>query len=305
MDEKLAWQHLHPRHSVRTALSGDWPGRLLRGELVIDDGFVRDFVGLETEAIPWAARRAVLQRLHHDLAVVSFSHGWGSPDQPDQEEALFLLRQWQTESDLFVFALIDGPFSVAAKAWGWEPALVRLAQASPDTLRFMAETVVEQLEFVQHLTAAGADGILVGDDIAFRRSTYVKPAALRQSYFPYLTALVEGCQEAGLPVVFHSDGNLWDVLEDLAATGINGLQGLEPAAGMSLAAVRDRVGPELCLWGNVDVGWLAQPRPAAEITAEVQRLLTPLAGTPVILGTSGGLMAGLPTANVEAMVSAR
>jgi uroporphyrinogen-III decarboxylase len=70
---------------------------------------------------------------------------------------------------------------------------------------------------------------------------------------------------------------------------------------MSLAGVRAKVGPELCLWGNVDVGWLAQPRPAAEISAEVNRLLLPVAGSPVILGTSGGLMAGLSGGNVEAL----
>ncbi len=295
---------LAPRRAVQRALAGQWPGRLLRGELAIDDAFVRDFVGLEGEAIPWAARQAVLQRLRHDLAVVSFSHGWGSPVQPDEQEALFLLREWRSESDLFVFALVDGPFSAAAKAWGWEQALVRLTRPTPDVPRFMAEAVVEQAEFVQRLAAAGADGILLGDDIAYRRSAYVQPAALRQSYFPYLTVLVESCQRAGLPAVFHSDGNLWEILEDLVASGINGLQGLEPAAGMSLAGVRAKVGPELCLWGNVDVGWLAQPRPAEEITAEVQRLLAPLAGTPVILSTSGGLMAGLPGVNVEAMFGA-
>ncbi|MBE2234027.1 MAG: hypothetical protein IAE85_11080 [Anaerolinea sp.] len=292
------------RRAVQRALAGQWPGRLLRGELAIDDPFVRDVVGLEGEAIPWAARHALLQRLRHDLAVVPFSHGWGSPEQPDPQEALFLLRTWQQESDLFVFALVDGPFSMAVKAWGWEQALMKLTRPTADLPYFMAEAVVEQAEFIQRLAEAGADGILLGDDIAYRRSVTVRPAALRQSYFPYLTVLVDACQRAGLPVVFHSDGNLWEVLDDLLATGINGLQGLEPAAGMSLAGVRAKAGPELCLWGNVDVGWLAQPRPAAAITQEINRLLAPLAGTPLILGTSGGLMAGLPGVNVEAMAGA-
>ena len=302
-DPHIGQTTINCRRAVQRALAGQWPGRLLRGELVIDDAFVRDFVGLEGEAIPWAARHAVLQRLRHDLVVVSFSHGWGSPVQPDEQEALFLLREWRRASDLFVFALVDGPFSAAAKAWGWEQALVHLTRPTPDVPRFMAEAVVEQAEFIQRLAGAGADGILVGDDIAYRRSAYIQPAALRVSYFPYLTVLVEACQRAGLPVVFHSDGNLWEVLADLAATGINGIQGLEPAAGLSLAGGRSRVGPELCLWGNVDVGWLAQPRPAEEISAEVQRMLAPLAGTPVILGTSGGLMAGLPGVSVEAMAN--
>ena len=37
--------------------------------------------------------------------------------------------------------------------------------------------------------------------------------------------------------------DLWVVLDDLLAAGINGLQGLEPGAAMTLAGVRERVGP--------------------------------------------------------------
>jgi uroporphyrinogen decarboxylase len=285
-------------------LAGDWPGRLLRGELVVDDEFVRDVVGLAGEAIPWPVRYAVLDRLRQDAVVVSFSHGWGSPVQPDREEALFLTGHWQHESDLFVFALVDGPFSAAARAWGWESALVSLSRPDASVQRFMAESVVEQAELVEQLAARGADGIVVGDDIAYRRGPYIKPEFLRKSYFPYLTILVEAAQAVGLPAIFHSDGNLWGMLDDLLATGINGIQGLEPGAGMSMAAVRERVGPDFCLWGNVDLGWLAQPRPASKITEEVERMLAPLAGTPTILGTCGGLMPGLPGVNVEAMVGA-
>jgi uroporphyrinogen decarboxylase len=296
---------LSPRQAVQQALAGDWPGRLLRGELVIDDAFVRDFVGLTGEAIPFAARQAVVERLHHDLVVVPFSAGWGSPQQPDLEEATYLLQQWQEESNLFVFALIDGPFSAAAKAWGWDRTLVHLSRPTPDVLRFMAEAVVEASQWLSRLPSLGADGVLFGDDIAFRRSTFVNPASLRQSYFPYLTVLVESCHLAGLPAVFHSDGNLWAILEDLLATGINGLQGLEPGAAMSVPGVRQRVGPDFCLWGNVDVGWLARPQPPQDIIDQVRReLIQPLHGTPFILSTSGGLMPGLPGANVEAMVQA-
>jgi uroporphyrinogen decarboxylase len=285
-------------------LAGEWPGRVLRGELVIDDAFMRDVVGLEGEAIPLPARQAVLRRLEQDLVVVSFSGGWGAPQQPDPDEAEFLVRQWHTDSDLFVCGLIDGPFSAAAKAWGWEAALAHLSKPGLAEQRFMAEAVVDLAAQAERLASLGADGLLIGDDIAYRRATYINPAALRLSYFPYLTVLVEAGQAAGLPVVFHSDGNLWAVLDDLMAAGINGLQGLEPGAAMTMAGARARVGPELCLWGNVDVGWLALPHEAEEIAGQVARLLAPLAGTPVILGTSGGLMPGVPGENVEAMVRA-
>ena len=191
-----------PRDNVRLALAGKWPGRTLRGELVIDDGFVRDMVGIAGEAVPWSARQAVLRRLRHDLVVVQFSAGWGSPEQPDAEEALFLLRQWRDESDLFVFALMDGPFSAAAKAWGWERALTRLSAPGRTELEIMAEATVELAEQARSLAARGADGILIGDDIAYRRSVYINPASLRKSYFPFLTLLVESVHEVGLMDLF-------------------------------------------------------------------------------------------------------
>lgn len=303
-DSEVYAAMLSRREAVRIALAGDWPGRVLRGELVIDDGFVRDLVGLEGEAIPWAARRAVARRLDHDLVVVPFSGGWGSDEQIDPADAEFLLGQWRAESDLFVFALVDGPFSAAVRALGWEEALLRFTAGPAEMQEFMAEVVVALSEQVARLAEHGAEGILIGDDIAYRRNTYVRPAALRRSYFPFLTVLVDAAQAAGLPVVFHSDGNLWEIVDDLVASGINGLQGLEPGAGMSLARGRERAGPYLCLWGNVDVGWLSQPLAAQEIQEQVNRLLDPVRGSPVILGTSGGLMAGLPAANVEAMCRA-
>ncbi len=116
--------------------------------------------------------------------VVPFSAGWGSPEQPDSEESLYLLQQWQEESDLFVFALIDGPFSAAAKAWGWEGALTHLSAPGRAELEMMAEATLELAEQARALAARGADGILLGDDIAYRRSAYINPGQPARELLP-------------------------------------------------------------------------------------------------------------------------
>ncbi|MEA3337173.1 MAG: uroporphyrinogen decarboxylase family protein [Chloroflexota bacterium] len=289
------------RELVRSVLRGERPEELPCGELVIEDEFVRDLIGLDEETVSWSARYAVLRRLNQDLVVVPFSSGWGSPTQPDTEEAEAALEAWHADSDLFVFALVDGPFSAAARAWGWESALMRLTSGGKAEQRFMAESVVMLAEMAGRLRAKGADGIIIGDDIAYRRATYISPKALRQNYFPYLTVLVEAIQSAGHPVVFHSDGNLWAIMDDLLETGIDGLQGMEPGAAMNMTRVREHAGPQLCLWGNIDVGWLAVPRGIEEIQRYVADMLHPLIDTSVILGTSGGLMPGIPGANLETL----
>jgi len=185
------------RNNVHTTLRGHATDRLLCGELVVDPDLVREILGLAPDAaIPLAAEQALLQRWGHDLVVVPFSHGWGSPQQPDFDDSFFRLSYWQQESDLFVFALIDGPFSALAKAWSWQDAIVRLTKGDPEIEVVMADTVVDTAELLAAVKAAGADGIIIGDDIAYRRASYVNPDVLRRHYFPYLTLLAHAHRQA-------------------------------------------------------------------------------------------------------------
>ncbi len=292
------------RDLIRGVLSGQTPDRLPLGELVFEPDLVRTALGLAPEAaVPLAAEQALLERWGHDLIVVSFSHGWGAPQQPDEEDALFRLQYWQQNSERFVFALIDGPFSAAARAWGWEQALMRFTRGDPDLPAFMADAVLDLEDLLAQVAAAGADGVIIGDDIAYRRGPYIKPEHLRRHYFPYLSLLAFSAQERGLPAVFHSDGNLWPIWDQLVQTPIAGVQGLDPMSAMSLALARERSDSRLCLWGNLDLGWLAQPQDETSIRQHLDSLLTPVAGTPVIFGTVGGLMPGLSLRQLDALYS--
>lgn len=293
---------LTSRQRIRAVLSGRVPDRLPIGELVFDLDLVREALGLAADAaIPLAAEQALAERWGHDLITISFSGGWGAPQQPDEEHALFRLSHWQENSDLFVFALVDGPFSLAAKAWGWEAALMKLTRGGDEVTQFMADAVIDSSDFLSQVAAAGADGVIIGDDIAYRRGPYVKPEYLRSRYFPYLTLFALTAQELGLPVVFHSDGNLWPIWDDLMKTQINGVQGLDSFSAMSLALARERSNPRLCLWGNLDLGWLARPFTPETLAQHLHELLDAVRGTPVIFGTSSGLAPGLPLDRLDAL----
>ena len=294
-----------PRERIRTVLSGRSPDRLPIGELVLEPDLVREALGLAAEAtVPLAAEQALLERWGHDLVVVPFSHGWGAPQQPDEDDSLFRLSYWQENSDLYVFALVDGPFSVAARAWGWESTLMRFTRNDPELPSFLADAVIDLGELLKGVVDAGAEGIIIGDDIAYRRGPYVKPDHLRRSYLPYLTLLALAAQDLGLPAIFHSDGNLWPIWEGLMETPIVGVQCLDPDSAMSLPLARARSGPHLCLWGNIDLLWLAQPRDQAAIRDRLADILDPVAGTPVIFGTCSGLAPGIPLAYLDALYAA-
>jgi uroporphyrinogen decarboxylase len=295
-------ERVSPREDVRRLLAGAVGERLAVGELVLDRELVRSLFGLAPDAaVPLAAEQALLERWGHDLVVVPFSHGWGASGQPDTADALFRLGYWREHSALFVFALVDGPFSAAVRAWGWEETLLRFGRQDAELPVFLADVVLDLSEQLATIAAAGADGIIVGDDIAYRRGPYVRPDILARFYFPYLHLLVRAAQDLGLPVVFHSDGNLWPIWNELMRLPLAGIQGLDPMSAMSLALARQRSHPRLCLWGNLDLGWLTQPRDADAIRRHLHELLDPVAGTPVILGTCGGLMPGLPAATLDTL----
>jgi uroporphyrinogen decarboxylase len=293
---------LSPRELIQQTLAGIPPHRLPIGELIIDDDLVRELVGLDAdEDVPLPAKKALLERWGHDLVSVSFSHGWGAATQPDFLDSLARVTYWSNHSDLFVFALIDGPFSLAARAWSWEEALTRFSSADAELEAFLADAIIDTGDLFRTLADLGANGVIIGDDIAFRRGPYINPEKLRRSYFPFLTLMVGQAQDMGLGVIFHSDGNLWTLWNDILRSGVDGVQCLDAYSAMSLELARQRSDESFCLWGNLDLGWLMRLPERDEIQSYLNEQLQAVRGTPFIFGTSSGLSAGLSLPHLDAV----
>ena len=284
------------RERVLKTLRGETTDRIARGEFFLADEFVRAFLSLDAnDEITHDHRAAIIQELDLDIAPVAFSEGWGSLKQPNEDQALESLIRWRAESERFVFAVIDGPFSAAVKAASFD-ALMQYIHKIPHVARDYYRQGAEQARVVaQAVRDAGADGVVLGEDLAYNRSTFFSPKQLRECYFPALTQAVHDIHDLGLIAFFHSDGNLNSVLDDIAASGADGLQGLEPDGGMSIAATREKIGDRLALWGNVSFDFLSAARTSEEI-AETLRALTAKSKSKLIIGSCGGLVAGM---NVE------
>jgi len=98
--------------------------------------------------------------------------------------------------------------------------------------------------------------VLTYGDIACKGRLLHSPAYLRAEFFPRLQLLNDAWHEHGLKCLFHSDGYLMDVLDDLLAAGIDGLNPIETVAGMDLKEVREKCGPKIFLTGGIDMSQL-------------------------------------------------
>jgi len=132
--------------------------------------------------------------------------------------------------------------------WADEPGLVA------EALDAITERNVAECHAIAD--AALSPVVLTYGDIACKHRLLHSPDFLRAEFFPRLKRLNDAWHEHGLKCLFHSDGYLMEVMDDLVQTGIDGLNPIETVAGMSLKEVRQACGNKLFLAGGIDMSQL-------------------------------------------------
>jgi hypothetical protein len=97
--------------------------------------------------------------------------------------------------------------------------------------------------------------VLTYCDIAYKNRLLHSPEYLRRELFPRLKRLNDAWHEHGIKCLFHTDGYHMEVMDELVAAGIDGLNPIETVAGMSLKEVRQKY-PKLFLAGGIDMSQL-------------------------------------------------
>jgi uroporphyrinogen decarboxylase len=133
-----------------------------------------------------------------------------------------------------------------------QPELVRMLNTTLGTI------VLSMFEYFAE--SPDVDVMWYSDDIAYASGLMVSPKVLQMYFFPWLKKIGELARRSGKPLIYHTDGLLYDVMEEIIACGVDALHPIEPKA-MELAEVKKRYGDRLCLIGHVDVDLLARGTP--------------------------------------------
>jgi uroporphyrinogen decarboxylase len=142
--------------------------------------------------------------------------------------------------------------------------------------------------------------IWVAEDIAYAEGLMISPRYLREYLFPWYRKIGDLCRAKGLPYIHHSDGRLYEVIDDLIACGARALHPIEPKA-MDIVLLKRRYGRRLCLCGNIDLGYTLTLGSPQEVEAEVRERIRDLApGGGYCLGSSNSIPEYVPVANYSA-----
>ena len=110
----------------------------------------------------------------------------------------------------------------------------------PEFLHLVAKMMVEfSLAQLDLLVDAGLDVLVIEDDIASDKGPMISLEHFNIFINHYNRLIVERAHQKGLKVVRHSDGNLWSLLDVLIESGYDGINPLEPQAGMEIKKVKE------------------------------------------------------------------
>ncbi|MBI4602453.1 MAG: hypothetical protein HY721_10890 [Planctomycetes bacterium] len=166
-------------------------------------------------------------------------------------------------------------------------------------------TQTYDLRVTRKLIQAGLDVVVFGDDYADKNGPMMSPKHFRELILPGLKRAVDDAHAAGAYVVKHTDGNILPILDMIVETGIDGLNPLEPAAGMDIGRIKRKYGHRVALLGNIDCGELlssAPPEEVRRVTRETIRAAAPGGG--FCLSSSNSIHSSVRPENYLAMVEA-
>lgn len=151
---------------------------------------------------------------------------------------------------------------------------------------------------IRNLMNLKPDFLLIADDLAHGQGPFVSPEIFRELFLPRYKRLAD---EIKCPWVFHSDGNILPIMEDLLSLGMNAIHPIEPYGTMDIAAIKRDYGDRVVLAGNLDMNIIANETPS-EIRREVKWLFENVGhGGGWILSSSNSIDGGANPKNVIAM----
>jgi len=124
----------------------------------------------------------------------------------------------------------------------------RLFSSQVEVMKCRASIIVEVYKELDVLPL-----IHIGTDICGKNGPVASPEFLRRYFFPHVRRALEPIVEAGFKTVWHGDGYIMPIIDDILDCGISGLQGFQWEYGVKLEEIvnrRTRSGEKLTIFAG-------------------------------------------------------
>lgn len=201
-----------------------------------------------------------------------------------------------------IIALSGKIFTLTWMLMGFQTFCLTLA-LNPRLVEKIIEKVAEiQLEALQKIIEIpNVAAVWAVDDLAFGTGTMISPKDIRKYILPWYRKFAEICRQNGKYLFFHSDGLLWDLIDDFVEIGVDALHPIDPTC-MDIVEVKRKVAGKLSIIGNISNELLMNgtPEEVADLTKKLIKALAPGGG--YMLGSGNSVPEWAKIENYKAML---
>jgi uroporphyrinogen decarboxylase len=250
----------------------------------------------EKDGMTWADEDDGLIRNINDLE----NYDWMDPAKEDY--SVFLDAKKVLPQDMKIIATGGKIFTATWMLMSFNnfcistienPGLVKKVFSKVGQIQFEVFSKIVEFETVGAFAAV--------DDIAYTEGLMISADILRENVFPWYKKMGQICKKKNIPFIYHSDGRVWEIIDDLLDCGFNAIHPIEPKA-MSIKEVQDKYKDRLCLLGNIEMDTLIRGSSKDVEKLVLNNLENIAASGFYACGSSNTITTPMPVENVRAMV---
>ena len=156
------------------------------------------------------------------------------------------------------------------EVFGWDTLLTAAGTDSEEFGALTNRYASWIAQYFEALAECKAPVVMVHDDIVWTSGAFMHPDWYRKFIFPNYKKLFKPLIESGKKIMYTSDGNFTQFIDDIAGSGINGFV-MEPTTDMKYIA--QKYGKTHVFIGNADTRILLSGTKKEEIYNEVKRCM--------------------------------
>jgi uroporphyrinogen decarboxylase len=230
------------------------------------------------------------------------------PDENDMEERLQYVREYvEAAKGTNIGVILSGACifqTLCEFVIGLHECLIMMMQEQDLFNELMEKSADYFSLLIGRAAKEGVDIFFLADDFAYNKGLLVRPEIFEKLWRPHFERIVAPAREAGIPIIFHSDGKIDEAAEILIDMGINCITPMDPT-GIDYRDYKKRYGNRVALHGNIDIQWplaTGTPDDVEKDVKEHMEVLKP--GGRWIAGSSHSIVNYIPHENFAAMINA-
>ena len=154
-----------------------------------------------------------------------------------------------------VFCKTGGPFLRSAHVRGKQNFLYDIA-GDPEFAKALADRVADHIAEIGKESLRRGDlydtGLWIYDDMGSNLQPLMSPKSFEKIFLPGYRRMVKAFKSAGAAkVIMHSDGNIEPLLDMIIDAGIDGINPVEPKAGLNIPRLKAKYGKKLAYIGGM------------------------------------------------------